>query len=50
MDVAVVEHLARRAKASGKLRMVDVAELNPGLDHDNRTARIGARLLASLID
>ncbi len=50
VDVAVVEHLARRAKASGKLRMVDVAELNPGLDHDNRTARIGARLLASLID
>ncbi|MDD0974786.1 formimidoylglutamase [Pseudomonas fontis] len=50
VDLMVVEHLARRAKASGKLRLADVAELNPGLDQDNRTARIGARLLASLID
>ncbi|MDD2058755.1 formimidoylglutamase [Pseudomonas sp. GD03860] len=50
VDLMVVEHLARRAKASGKLRMADIAELNPGLDQDNRTARIGARLLASLVD
>ncbi|WP_449429760.1 formimidoylglutamase [Pseudomonas putida] len=50
VDLMVVEHLARRAKASGKLRMADVAELNPGLDQDQRTARIGARLLASLVD
>mgnify|MGYP003875517289 CR=1 FL=1 len=50
VDLMVVEHLARRAKACGKLRMADVAELNPGLDQDNRTARIGARLLASLVD
>ena len=46
----IVEHLVRHAKASGKLRMADIAELNPSLDIDNRTARIGARLLASLID
>lgn len=50
VDMSIVEHLARRARASGKLRMADIAELNPGLDIDNRTARIGARLLASLID
>ncbi|MNJ46668.1 Formimidoylglutamase [compost metagenome] len=50
VDLMVVEHLVRRAKASGKLRMADVAELNPGLDQDQRTARIGARLLASLVD
>ena len=50
VDMQIVEHLIRHAKASGKLRMADIAELNPGLDIDNRTARIGARLLASLID
>ncbi|PWB34100.1 formimidoylglutamase [Pseudomonas sp. SDI] len=50
VDLLLVEHLARRARASGKLRMADVAELNPSLDQDNRTARIGARLLASLVD
>ncbi|MFQ6572105.1 formimidoylglutamase [Pseudomonas sp. UM16] len=50
VDLMVVEHLVRLAKASGKLRMADIAELNPGLDQDQRTARIGARLLASLVD
>ncbi|HYQ51760.1 MAG TPA: formimidoylglutamase [Pseudomonas sp.] len=50
VDLMVVEHLVRRAKASGKLRMADVAELNPALDQDLRTAKIGARLLASLVD
>lgn len=50
VELMVVEHLARRAKASGKLRMADIAELNPGLDQDQRTARIAARLLASLVD
>lgn len=49
VDVQVVEHLVRRARASGKLRLADVAELNPGLDQDQRTARVAARLLASLI-
>ena len=50
VDMQIVEHLVHRAKASGKLRMADIAELNPSLDIDNRTARIGARLLASLMD
>lgn len=50
VDLMVVEHLVRRAKACGKLRMADVAELNPALDQDSRTARIAARLLASLVD
>ncbi|MDT9642452.1 arginase family protein, partial [Pseudomonas sp. JV245A] len=49
VDVQVVEHLVRRARASGKLRVADIAELNPGLDQDQRTARVAARLLASLI-
>ncbi|NEW38202.1 formimidoylglutamase [Nocardia cyriacigeorgica] len=38
---AVCDHVT----ASGKLAVVDVAELNPGLDIDNRTARTAARLI-----
>ncbi|WP_228538277.1 formimidoylglutamase [Nocardia sp. XZ_19_385] len=38
---AVTDHIA----ASGKLAVCDVAELNPALDIDNRTARTAARLL-----
>lgn len=35
--------------ASGKLRMLDVAELNPSLDVDNRTARTAARLIHRIV-
>lgn len=37
------------AAATGKLRLMDVVELNPGLDIDSRTARIGARLIADAV-
>ncbi|WP_339486050.1 formimidoylglutamase [Pseudomonas sp. EL_65y_Pfl2_R95] len=49
VDLTVVEHLVRLARASGKLRLADIAELNPSLDQDARTARIAARLLASMV-
>jgi formiminoglutamase len=42
----VVEPLVDQVVTSGKLRLADVAELNPGLDIDERTARVAARLLA----
>lgn len=35
----------RAAAATGKLALVDVVELNPGLDVDGRTARTAARLI-----
>ncbi|MBE9403749.1 formimidoylglutamase [Brachybacterium sp. p3-SID1565] len=35
----------RAAAASGKLALIDVVELNPGLDVDSRTARTAARLI-----
>ena len=50
VEMPVVEHLVRRAKASGKLRLADIAELNPQLDSDQRTARIAARLVDSLVN
>lgn len=40
---------ASAAARTGKLRLMDVVELNPGLDVDSRTARIGARLIADAV-
>lgn len=41
----LLEPLLERIKASGKLRLIDLAELNPAHDIDNRTARAAARLI-----
>jgi formiminoglutamase len=46
VELAVIEPLLDAVVASGKLRLFDLAELNPGLDHDQRTARVAARLAA----
>ncbi|MGE6319573.1 formimidoylglutamase [Pseudomonas oryzihabitans] len=48
VSLALLEPLIRRLKASGKLRLADVAELNPALDQDGRTARVAARLIHTL--
>lgn len=45
VPVEVVEHACTRVAASGKLALCEVAELNPGLDIDARTARTAARLV-----
>ena len=48
VSLALLEPLIRRLKTSGKLRLADVAELNPALDQDGRTARVAARLIHTL--
>ncbi|POX50963.1 hypothetical protein C3489_20970 [Streptomyces sp. Ru71] len=45
----VVERVCPRVAASGKPALCDVAELNPGLDADDRTARAGARLVHTVL-
>lgn len=45
VQMEVVERVCARVAASGKPIVVDVAELNPDLDVDHRTARAGARLI-----
>lgn len=45
VDVAVAERVIDRLRDSGKLRIAEVAELNPDLDQDHRTAKLAARLL-----
>jgi formiminoglutamase len=49
MPLAVVEAMVMRVRASGKLRAADIAEYNPSLDQDKRTARAAARLAHRLL-
>lgn len=48
IDPAVLEALLDDVLASGKLWLAEVAELNPQLDIDRRTARLAARLVGRL--
>lgn len=45
VPLALLEPLLERLRDSGKLRLVDFAELNPTYDIDNRTAKAAARLI-----
>jgi formiminoglutamase len=44
----VIEPLMEQITASGKLRLADLAELNPEYDVDGHTARLAARLIHTL--
>lgn len=46
----LIESLLDTIAQSGKLRLADIAELNPSYDIDDRTARTAARLVARLAD
>lgn len=50
VDPALVERLVDVVTASAKLRIADVAELNPRFDVDGRTARLAARLVARIAE
>lgn len=45
-----VEAIADRAVGTRKLRLADIAELNPRFDIDNQTARVAARLAARVVE
>lgn len=49
VPLAVISAVCRQVAASGKLLHLDVAELNPALDIDGRTAKVAARLLDTLL-
>lgn len=44
----LVEALADQVVKSGKMRLADIAELNPDFDIDHRSARVAARLVARM--
>ncbi|HNI70612.1 MAG TPA: arginase family protein, partial [Marmoricola sp.] len=43
-----VEAICHQVASSGRLALVDVAELNPNFDIDGRTARVAARLIDTI--
>lgn len=49
VPLEVISRVCDVVSASGKLRLLDVAELNPSLDIDNRTARTAARLIHRIV-
>jgi formiminoglutamase len=49
VEVAVVRQLCRTIARSGKLAVVEVAELNPRFDVDGHTARLAARLIDEVV-
>ncbi|OXY80664.1 formimidoylglutamase [Oceanimonas doudoroffii] len=48
VGLEVIEPLIEHIRASGKLRLADLAELNPEYDVDGHTARLAARLIHTL--
>ncbi|TFH86784.1 formimidoylglutamase [Billgrantia azerbaijanica] len=48
VSLALLEPLIRVIRDSGKLRVADLAELNPSFDIDGRTAKAAARLIHHL--
>ncbi|MFM0393041.1 formimidoylglutamase [Paraburkholderia phytofirmans] len=49
VPLSVIEVMVLRVRASGKLRVADIAEYNPMFDQDKRTARAAARLAYRLL-
>ncbi|MCT9870432.1 formimidoylglutamase [Paenarthrobacter aurescens] len=49
VPLPVISAVCRQVAASGKLLHLDVAELNPEFDIDNRTAKVAARLVNTLL-
>ncbi|MET3809888.1 formimidoylglutamase [Arthrobacter sp. UYEF3] len=49
VPLPVISTVCRQVAGSGKLLLLDVAELNPEFDVDGRTARVAARLINTLL-
>ncbi len=49
VPMSVVEALVEQVRRSGKLRLAEIAEMNPEFDIDHHTARVAARLAWRLL-
>ena len=50
IELSFVERAVKRIIASGKVKMADIAEINPTFDIDGRSCKVAARLLATIIE
>ncbi|MBH0096824.1 formimidoylglutamase [Psychrobacter sp. NZS113] len=50
IELVFVERMVKTIMASGKVKMVDIAEINPTFDVDSRSCKVAARLLATIVE
>jgi len=50
IELGFVERMVKTIMASGKVKMADIAEINPTFDIDSRSCKVAARLLATIIE
>ncbi len=50
IELSFVERAVKLIMASNKVRMADIAEINPTFDIDARSCKVAARLLATIIE
>ncbi len=48
IELSFVERAVKLIMASGKVKIADIAEINPTFDVDNRSCKVAARLLATI--
>lgn len=48
IELSFVERAVKLIMTSGKVKVADIAEINPTFDVDNRSCKVAARLLASI--
>ena len=50
IELSFVERMVKLIMASGKVKMADIAEINPTFDVDSRSCKVAARLLATMVE
>ena len=50
IDLGFVERMVKTIMATGKVKMSDIAEINPTFDVDGRSCKVAARLLATIVE
>ncbi|MEL0620575.1 formimidoylglutamase [Psychrobacter proteolyticus] len=50
INLGFVERMVKTIMASGKVKIADIAEINPTFDIDSRSCKVAARLLATIVE
>ena len=50
IELGFVERMVKTIMASGKVKIADIAEINPTFDIDSRSCKVAARLLATIVE
>ena len=50
IELGFVERMVKLIMSSGKVKMADIAEINPTFDIDSRSCKVAARLLATIVE